>query len=117
MEIKKSLAYCINSILQYEYIHNKIKLCKDSKYNLKIFTDESSKRFEITKEELKSMLDLFEIAEAHKESPIEILRGDKIIILSDRMKQNSISLEKIKEFLVLAKNILKKTKNKMFPNF
>ncbi len=116
-EMKKSLAYCINAILQYEYIYKQINLHKDTKTNLKIFVDQSSKRFEITQEEIKKILDLFEIVEAHKASPMEFMKGNNVIILSERMERNMISLEKIKEFLTITKNILKKTKNRIIPNY
>ena len=44
------------------------------------------------------------------ESPIEFVKNEKIIILSENLKIETINIEKIKEFLLLSKNILAKTK-------
>ncbi|MFH1327113.1 MAG: hypothetical protein ABIH59_03230 [archaeon] len=114
-EIKKVLAYCINSILQHEYLFKKIKLYKDAKSNFQTFINKSSKRFDINNKEIKQIINLFEIVEAHKYSSMEFIKDEKVFILGENMKQESISLEKTKEFLILAKEILKKTKNKIFP--
>ena len=38
------------------------------------------------------------------------MKNTKIIILSQNLQQKTITIEKIKEFLTLAKNILKKIK-------
>jgi len=113
IELKKAIAYSINSILQYEYIFKKIKLYKDSKTNFETFMQKSSKRFEINKEEIKKILEIFEIVEFHKKSPIQFPKNNKIIILSENMNHKTISLEKIKEFLILTKQILKKIEQKI----
>ena len=110
-EIKKALAYCINAILQYEYLYKRIRLYKDAKSNFKTFIDKSSTRFGIKNNEIKQILYIFELVEAHKTSPMEFVKEDKIIILSEDMKQETLNLEKTKEFIILAKNILKKTKD------
>lgn len=112
-EIKKAVAYIINSILQYEYVFKKINLSKDAKTNFQTFIQKSSKRFDITKEEITEIIDLFEIAEAHKHSPMEFPRKEKIIILKTNMNHISLNLEKIKKFLFLSKNLLKKVKSKI----
>ena len=116
-ESEKSIAYCINAILQYEYLYKRITLYKDAKSNLKIFFDKCSKKYGITNQEIKEILDLFKIVKSHKQSPLEFVRGDKIIILSENMKPESISLEKTKEFLLLSKSILAKTKEGVSPAF
>jgi hypothetical protein len=109
IESQKSIAYCINAILQYEYLYKRIKLYKDAKSNLQTFTDKCSKRYNITADEIKEIQNLFKLVEAHKKSPFEFSKADKIVILSDNMRQEAINLEKTKEFLALAKEILTKT--------
>ena len=106
---KNSIFLCISAILQYEYLHKRIKLYEDSKRNFNTFI-ECSKRYGITNDEIKRILELFEIIERHKESAIEFYKNGKLIILSENMTQRSISLEKTKEFLELSKDILKKSK-------
>ena len=55
-EMKNAVALCINSILQYEYLYQRIKLYKDSRLNFKIFTERCVPRYGITKEENYSTL-------------------------------------------------------------
>jgi len=116
VELQKAVAYSINAILQYEYVFKKIKLYKDAKANFSTFMNSSSKRFGITNQEMKKIIELFEIVEIHKKSSMEFTRNEKIIILSENMRQQVVSLEKTKEILAISKKILEKTKNKICPN-
>ena len=109
-ESKNSIFLCISAILQYEYINKRITLYEDSKRNFNTFI-ECSKRYGITSDEIKKILELYDIIERHKESAIEFYKNGKLVILSENMTQRLISLEKTKEFLGLSKEILKKTKN------
>ncbi len=113
VELKKGVAYCINSILQFEFLFKQIKLYKDAKTNFQTFIEKSSKRFGINKDEINKIIELFEIVELHKKSPMEFTRKEKIVILSENMKQQIVTLEKTKEFLIVSKNILAKTKEKL----
>lgn len=109
-ESKNSIFLCISAILQYEYINKRITLYEDSKRNFNTFI-ECSKRYSVTSDEIKRILELFDIIERHKESAIEFYKNGKLIILSENMTQRLISLEKTKEFLELSKEILKKSKS------
>lgn len=113
LETKTAVANCINSILQYEYLYKRIKLYKDSKTNFRTFEERCAPRYKITKEEIKLIIELFDVAEKHKQSPFEFVRNEKVIILSENLEQKIITIEKTKEFLVLAKNILRKTGDKI----
>jgi len=110
LEAKIALTNCINSILQYEYINKRIELNRNSEKNFRTFVDKCAPRYKITNEEIKKFLELLEIIKMHKQSAVEFMKGEKIIILSENMKREIITLEKVKEFLELSKEILKKTK-------
>jgi hypothetical protein len=110
VETKIAINNCINSILQYEYIKERINLSDNPKQNLKIFIDSCAQRYRIEPSEIKKILDLFELVEKHKKSSFEFVKENKIIILSESMQSQSLTLEKAKEFLILGKNLLKKTK-------
>jgi len=109
-EIKSAITICITSILQYEYLYKRINLYKKPKENFRIFTEKCANNYMITREEIKIILELFEIVEKHKKSSMEFIREDKIIILSDKLEPKTLTLEKTKEFLETSKNILKKTR-------
>lgn len=112
-EIRGIIINCITSILQYEYLHKRVNLYKNSDENFKVFTEKCAPRYDISKNDIKEILHLLDLVEKHKESPFEFVRGEKIIMLSENLKPTTLTLEKIKEFLNLAKEILKKTKEKM----
>lgn len=116
-ETRNAITNCINSILQYEYLYKRITLYKDSKSNLKIFVEKCAPRYKITKEEINLILDLFDFIEKHRESPFEFVKDEKVVILSNNLKQKILTLEKTKEFLVLGKNILRKTRETMNRDF
>ena len=78
-EIKKAVTSCINSILQYEYLYKRINLYKDSKVNFKTFADKCAFRYKISKEEIKLILDLFDLAKKHEESPFEFIKKKKLL--------------------------------------
>jgi len=110
LETKIAVANCINSILQHEYIFKRITLYKNTKTNFRTFNEKCSQKYKITKEEIESILELFDLVEKHKQSSMEFVRNEKIVILSENLKPKTITIEKTKEFLLLAKNILNKTK-------
>lgn len=116
-ETKEVITFCITSILQYEYMYKRINLYKDSNENLRTFTEKCAPRYQITREEIKSILELFDFVEKHKQSSFEFIKNGKVFVLSENMKQTTISIERAKEFLILAKEILKKTKREIEKNF
>ncbi len=109
-DIKNVIANCITSILQYEYLYKRISLYKDSRENFKTFTEKCAQRYNIGKEEIKLILELFDFVENHKKSPFEFIKGEKIVILSENSRPTTINLDKAKQFLITAKDVLKKTK-------
>ena len=108
-ETKNAITNCINSILQYEYLYKKIDLCPNPKTNFKTFKAQCAPKYKITKEEINSIIKLFELVEKHKQSTIEFLKNEKVIILSENLKTETITIEKIKEFFNLSKELMRKT--------
>ena len=116
-EIKNAVMDCISSILQYEYLYKRIILYKNPKSNFKIFIEMCTPRYQITKEEINLILELFDFIEKHRESPFEFIKDDKVIILSNDLNPKTLTIEKTKEFLMLVKNILRKTRETFKKNF
>ncbi len=116
-DIKGITTRCITSILQYEYLYKRVGLHKDSRENFKTFTEKCAPRYGISKDEIRLLLELFEFVEKHKESPFEFVKNGKIVILSENSRPATLTLEKTKEFLIMAKNILRKTKESMKSHF
>lgn len=116
-EINLAMNHLINSILQYEFLKKKIKLFKDPRKNFKTFVENCAEEYKITNEEITKIIQTSEIAKKQKESPMEFIRNKKVIIFSTEMDPTQIEIEEIKELLLITKNILKKTKDKMKLSF
>jgi len=116
-EIKNAIIYCINSILQYEYLYKRITIYKDSKSNFRIFIEKCAPRYKIEKEDISLILEIMDFVDKHKESSFEFIKDEKLVILSKNMKPKTLTIEKTKEFLFLAKKILLKAKENMKSNF
>lgn len=112
LETKNAIANCINSILQYEYLYKRIKLYQNPSENFRIFTEKCAPRYNITKDEVNLINELFDFAKKHKESSMEFVRREKVVILTNSMEQRILTIEKTKGFILLAKNILSKIKDK-----
>ena len=61
-------------------------------------------------------MELFDIVEKHKQSPFEFVKNGKVVILSENLKTEIITIEKTKEFLLLGKTLLKKINQRIKAN-
>ena len=109
-ETKIAVVKCINYILQYEYVFKRIRLSHDTKENFRIFKVKCAPRYNISTEEVKMISELFEIVDLHKKAPLEFKKEEKIVIFSETERPKIVVIEDIKEFIGLAKAILKKIK-------
>ena len=116
-DIKGVVTHCITSILQYEYLYKRISLHRDSRENFKTFTEKCAVKYNISKEEIRLFMELAEFVEKHKASPFEFVKEERIVILSENSKPTTLTLGKTKEFLIMAKDILRKTKEGMKSQF
>ncbi len=107
-ETKKAITNCINSILQYEYLYKRITLYKDAKTNFRIFIKKCCPYYKITQEEVDLIIELFELVEKHEQSTVEFLKNEKVVILSENLKTETITIEKVKKFFNLSKEIMRK---------
>jgi hypothetical protein len=106
--IYDSFVQAINSVLQYDYLWKRIILYKDSRENFETFKRKCAKRYNISEQELNDLVNFLKIIENHKKSPMEFMRREKIVIMSDNLKTTLIDLEKIKFYLNFARTILSK---------
>lgn len=109
-----SVLNAINAILQYEYMYKRITLYKDAKINMETFKKISS-RYHLNPEQLKKLMEIFALGEKHKKSPFEFAKNDKIVIMSDNMTTETITIEKIKAFIVETKDFLRKANQTLKP--
>jgi len=110
-EIYLSMLGVINAILQYEYFNKRIQLYKDSKDNFQVFKNNCAPKYSITQEQIEKIIEIFSLEEKHKNSPFEFVRNDKVVIMSDGLRIATITVEKMKDFIFLTKDILRKAEN------
>jgi len=109
----ETILHTINSILQYDYLWEKIQLYKDAKSNFQVFREKCAPRYNISREQISEILEVLTLIEKHKKSPLEFARKDKVIIMSNNLKTNIIDIEKIKQYLVLSKKLIEKANSGM----
>lgn len=111
-EIYRSITNSIKTILNYEYLYRQIKIYKESKKNLEIFV-RIAKRYNISNEEIKRIKEVLELYKKHKESPIEFVKRDRFIIMSNNLQTKILDINLIKEYLLLAKETIIKINQKI----
>lgn len=108
--IKEVVVECINSILQYEYLHKRIELSRDPNQNFELFKKKCSRYYSIEEKEVNLIEKLFELVKSHRKSPMEFIKEGRVVILSENMLKKTFTIEDIKIFLEMSKNLIKKTK-------
>lgn len=112
-ELSLAILSTINAVLQYEYTWKRIQLYSDPKSNFETFKRISS-RYEISSEQLKTLMEILTLAERHKKSPFEFVKEEKIVIMSDDgMIPSYLTLDKIKAFLIETKDVIHKASSKI----
>lgn len=106
-EISQSLISVINSILQYEYTYKRIQLYKDARENFRTFKSIAGK-YNISQEQLNKIIEILSLAEKHKTSPFEFSKNNKIVIMSNEMRTDTLTLDKIKTYLLETKDTVRK---------
>ncbi len=112
-EIYKSIIGCINAILNYEYLYKRIKLYRDNNDNMQTFIDKCAKNYTLNNEQIKKIKEILELNKKHKQSAMEFVKKDKVVILSDSLKTQVLTIQIIKQYLLLAKELLMKVNEKM----
>jgi hypothetical protein len=107
-EVYSVVINIINAVLQYEYLYKRITLYKDSKSNLEVFQQECAPRYNITPQQITRIFEIFNLTEKHKKSPFEFVRNNKIVIMSNTLKTDTITADKLKEYILVTKDLLRK---------
>jgi len=103
-----SVLNIINAILQYEYFYKRIQLYQDARANFQTFKEKCSSRYNITQEQISKIIEIFNLTEKHKKSPFEFVRNNKIVIMTNALKTDTVTVEKMKEYILTAKDLLRK---------
>lgn len=112
-EIYKSVINCINAVLNYEYLYKRIRIYSDNEDNIRTFSDRCAKYYNLSHEQIKKILEILELNKKHKKSPMEFVKKERVVILSENLGTKTLDIHKIKEYLILAKEFLMNVNNKV----
>jgi len=108
-EIYLSIIYCVNTILYYEYLYKRIELYDSYRDNLDTFV-RIARDYNLNHEQVKRITEIIDLNKRHKKSAMEFVRNDKVVIMSDNLGTQIIDIILIKQYLLLAKELLMKVK-------
>jgi hypothetical protein len=97
----------MGSILYYERLFKRIPPFHDnfdSKFNM--FSARIVNRHKIDRKHSEMIRDVKSIIVQHRQSPIEFSRKDKLIICNDNYDMKTVSVDNIKEYVMMAKEFL-----------
>ena len=107
----KSLLYGIDSILQYEAVTKKARLFKEGRKNLEMFKLIAD-TYGINSTEIRFIDEIFYLTKKHKNSSMEFLKNDKVVILSDN-DPYYLQLHTLKQYVGSTREIVRKIKTKL----
>ena len=107
-----SMIGCINSILNYEYLYKRIKIYENKKDNLDTFM-RIAKNYNLSNEQIKKIIDMIELNKRHKQSAMEFVKKEKVVIMSENLNTQYLDIRLVKEYLLLAKELLMKVSNRI----
>jgi hypothetical protein len=105
--IGESAYNTFRAVLEYDYLYKRINLHQDERDNFETFR-RCSTRFNLTSEEIALIQNIFNLLEKHKESPFEFIRKNRLVMMSENLKTESINLNQLKAYLNQMKAILAK---------
>ncbi len=123
-----ALTNSVGALLHYERTFKRVPPFQEtfvSKFN--VFREKCAIRYNIDKEQVLMLEEIKDIILQHKKSPVEFTRSDSFIICSDDYKMKTITLDKMKNYILKSKlfiqnisNIINKNQevfNKSIKNF
>ncbi|MEK6830840.1 MAG: hypothetical protein AABX77_02325 [Nanoarchaeota archaeon] len=107
-EIYLSIIKSINSILSYEHFCKRINLYTNYSNNLETFV-RIAKNYDISNEQLRKIKEIININNQHKQSAVEFVKRDRVVIMSDNLRTQIIDIRIIKQYLLFVKELIVKT--------
>jgi len=80
---------------------------------MQTFINTCAKNYTLNNEQIKKIKEILELNKKHKQSAMEFVKKDKIVILSDSLKTQILNIQTIKQYLLIAKELLMKVNERM----
>lgn len=104
-EIYQSIINLMISIVDYETQLKDLNIPKNDEEKIKRFFEIYSRNY-LTAEQIIRIKEIMQVNLKHKQSAVEFVRKDKIVIMLDDLKTHSIDIKIIKSYLLIAKEFL-----------
>ena len=111
-ELYISIINCVNAVLNYEYLYKRIQLYNNHRDNLDTFV-RIAKDYELSNEQVKKIKEIIDLNKKHKQSAMEFVKNDKVIIMSDSLSTQILDLRLVKEYLLLAKELMVRVRGRV----
>ena len=108
-EIYYSIINCVNAILNYEYLYKRIILYNSYSDNFDTFVS-IAKNYDLSNEQIKKIKEIIDLNKIHKQSAMEFVKKDKVVIMSDSLRTQVLDLRQVKEYLLIAKELMVRVK-------
>jgi len=108
-EIYASMIGCINAVLNYEVLYKRISLYSSFEDNFDTFLN-IGKSYDLSNEQIKKIREIIQLNKKHKQSAMEFVRQDRVVIMSDSLGTKVIDIITIKKHLLLAKELMVKVR-------
>ncbi|MEK6840297.1 MAG: hypothetical protein AABX72_05115 [Nanoarchaeota archaeon] len=97
------------ALLYYDAAYKRISIFPhEFATQFKLFKESTAKRYGINEDMCLVISDVAELVHNRRDSPIEFSRRDKYVIASETYKLRTITLEKMKRFLLLSKTFMER---------
>jgi hypothetical protein len=107
-----ALTNAIGSLLHYERTFKKVPQFEDTFISkFRVFKENCAKKYKIEESNISLIQEIKDIVLQHKKSPIEFTRKDSFVICSDDYIMQTITLEKMKTYILKSKSFLQKISN------
>jgi hypothetical protein len=112
-EIYISIINTIHAIINYEHLLERIKVYENKNQNIENFLSKIAKNYNLSEQHIRKIQDIIEMHKKHKQSAMEFVKKDKIVILSDNLGAKVLDVYRVKEYLLVGKELLSKVNSKI----
>ena len=111
-EIYLSTVGCVNAVLNYEFLYKRIHLYSGFIDNFDTFV-KMGRSYDLSNEQIKKIKEIIDLNKKHKQSAIEFVRQDRVVIVSDSLGTNVVDIIAIKQYLLVAKELMVRVKKRV----
>ena len=108
-KLKEAVDKGMRALLEYDYLYKRIQFIpSDFQARVMLFKQYTQKKYNFKPTIFATIEDIEEIVTRRKESPIEFLRKDRLVIASANYRLKTVSLDHIKNYVTETKTFISK---------